>query len=114
MPTEERIQLAHGISDALRRFRGRGIDVEAMLTREDYARDILQQCRVSGDVELKALAARFSAACPPAGADLASREPRRLVVVPASGPPETSAAQRNRSWLAPLDVFSRRSGMPRN
>ena len=60
MPKQETIELAHQISAELRRFRGRGIDVEAMLTREDYAHDILQQCRFSGCTELKALAERFS------------------------------------------------------
>lgn len=108
MPTEERIQLAHGISDALRRFRGRGIDVEAMLTREDYARDILQQCRVSGNTELNALATRFGAATSSPGGRV------RHVAVPANpGPQGASTTQFNRSWSDPLDVFSRRGGMPR-
>ncbi|WP_157991407.1 hypothetical protein [Caldimonas tepidiphila] len=91
----ERIELVHEISDALRRYRGRGIDVEAMLKREDYAHDILQQCRVSGVEELRSLADRFVEA------------PARVASSPSGAP----AAQRNRSWLDPLDVFSRRGSV---
>lgn len=110
MPTEQRIELAHGISEALKRFRGRGIDVEAMLTRDDYARDILQQCRVSGNAELQALADRFGGASPAAASRARIQSLR--TASPPSAPPGSSA-RHNPSWLAPLDVFSRRSGMPR-
>lgn len=109
MYTQDRIDLAHGISNAMKRFRGRGIDIEAMLTREDYARDILQQCRASGDAALRTLAADFVAAsCSPAVRPAAPR-----VVEAARRPDAHAALQRNRSWLAPLDVFSRRSSVPR-
>lgn len=109
MPTEERIEIAHGISGALKRFRGRGIDVEAMLTCEDYARDILQQCCVSGNEELRELAARFKAAQPAVTA-----RPRTQVLrcASAAAPASSSVAPSNRSWTAPLDVFNR-GGMPR-
>lgn len=109
MPTEERIEIAHGISEAFRRFRGRGIDVEALLTREDYARDILQRCCVSGDEELRSLAERFKAAQPSAG--VRPRSPGLRCASLATAAP--TGAQSNRSWGAPLDVFSRRGGMPR-
>lgn len=108
---QDRIDLAHEISDALKRFRGRGIDVEAMLTREDYAHDILQQCKVSGDATLRTLAADFSIARRGAAAPA-----RRIVRSASSVEPartEMLPGQRTRSWLAPLDIFSRRSGAPR-
>jgi hypothetical protein len=57
-----RFRVATRIHYGLLKHIGEGIDLPAMLEREDYALDVLQVCRASGNAELQHLAEAFIAA----------------------------------------------------
>lgn len=60
-PNNARLRIATRIHYALRRWLGQGIDVERMLLRPAYAKEVLHVCHGCGDIELRALAIDFEA-----------------------------------------------------
>ena len=67
-----RLRIATRIHYLLARYLGDGIDVSAMLKRDDYAREVLFVCAAADDAELRALAQAYRAA-PAIDASLALR-----------------------------------------
>lgn len=59
MDPTERLRIAGRIDLALSRHFGDGIDVSALLSQPDYAREVMYVCRGLEDAELKDLARRF-------------------------------------------------------
>ena len=117
-----RLRTAARIHHLLARFLGDGIDVGAMLQRDDYAREVLFVCDASDDAELRALARQFreapaidaSLALKPSGAPVARGAPQDAgwardtsgfgVSVPA--PLGHTAAARNEArWYKPSTWF---------
>lgn len=84
---DSRLRTATRIHYLLARQLGEGIDIGAMLKREDYAREVLFVCEASDDPELHRLAAQFRSA-PPLDTSLAMR--------PAAA--HTAAAPLDTSW----------------
>ncbi len=114
---DTRLRSATRIHHLLARHLGAGIDVGAMLKREDYAREVLFVCDASDDAELHALAAQFRAAAAAAGTapiprDAAWSEDSSGFGV--SAPPIVDAAERAArsqprwykpsTWFAALDA----------
>lgn len=68
MDATHRLHLATKIHFGLLRHLGEGIDVGAMLKREDYALDVINVCLACGDDELRRLAQSFvEVSAPPPG-----------------------------------------------
>ncbi|HWP18989.1 MAG TPA: hypothetical protein VNO84_07660 [Burkholderiaceae bacterium] len=67
MDANHRLHLATKIHFGLLRHLGEGIDVGAMLKREDYALDVVNVCLACTDPELRQLAAQFVEASAPPG-----------------------------------------------
>ena len=74
--TPTRLQIATRMHELLLREIGHGIEVERLLTRDRYARDVLLVCDACNDTELPRLAADF----------------RRLTPGAAGGPPPLPTA----------------------
>jgi hypothetical protein len=55
MENTERMRVATRIHYALLRYMGSGIEVDSMLARADYAREVLYVCEGSGDAVLQQL-----------------------------------------------------------
>ena len=110
-----RFRIATRIHYGLLRQLGEGIDLPMMLEREDYALDVLQVCRASGDDELRQLAEEFAAAgrehpapAPALGADTSGfglTEPPRLPADAFPVPPERARVS---GWFGPFDLFGLR------
>jgi hypothetical protein len=62
VPTPAQLRLAARIHYALKALLGEGIDVAAMLSQPDQAREVLHVCEASGQAELVLLAREFVAA----------------------------------------------------
>ena len=109
-----RLRIATRIHYLLARYLGDGIDVSAMLKRDDYAREVLFVCAASDDPELHALAKAYRAA-PAIDASLAMRptgaaQPARQDVASASGfgmssRPAPLAARAEARWYKPSTWF---------
>ncbi len=83
---DSRLRTATRIHYLLARQLGEGIDIGAMLKRDDYAREVLFVCEASDDPELHRLAAQFRSA-PQLDATLAQRP---LAAHTAAAPLDTS------------------------
>ncbi len=62
MDANHRLHLATKIHFGLLRHLGEGIDIGAMLKREDYALDVINVCLACDDAELRGLAESFRGA----------------------------------------------------
>jgi hypothetical protein len=91
-----RLRIATRIHYLLARYLGDGIDVGAMLKREDYAREVLFVCDASDDAELQALARQYREA-PAIDASLAVRP----TGAPAAGRP----APQDTAWAQDTSGF---------
>ncbi|MCM5678512.1 hypothetical protein M8A51_03085 [Schlegelella sp. S2-27] len=113
-----RFRVATRIHYGLLKHIGEGIDLPTMLEREDYALDVLQVCRASGNAELQHLAEAFVAAsrqrpgraphAPSLSADTSGfglTEPP-LDTGAASAVPSERA--RLGGWFGPIDLFGLR------
>ena len=89
-----RLQLATQMHQLLLRELGHGIEVERLLTRERYARDVLLVCDAMAGTELPRLSAEFRRAIP---------EPKGAVQVTKTSSP--GHAPRANAWSADTSGF---------
>ena len=79
--------IAKQIQQALQRELGHGIDLDLMLSRERYARDVLLVCDAFADTDLPALALQFRAQSPDKPGKPASAEAPGAVLAARTMPP---------------------------
>lgn len=111
-----RLRIATRIHYGLLKHLGEGIDLPTMLDHDDYALDVLQVCRASGDTELQRLAEDYLAAsrqrpghAPHAAALSADTSGFGLAEWPAGDEPlPPSASEARSSWFGPFDLFGLR------
>lgn len=115
MDHAERHRLASRIRAGLQRHLGAGIDVDAMLSQPEYAREVMLVCQGLNDVELKDLAGQFeqaSAGQPKpmprvsgnAVPELTQQALPRAPRAPGS-PPESASAPQDAAWAHDTSGF---------
>jgi hypothetical protein len=108
-----RLRIATRIHYLLARYLGDGIDVSAMLKRDDYAREVLFVCAASDDPELHALAQAYRAApaidaslaLRPSGAPLATQHAAAASGFGALSRPAPLASRAEARWYKPSTWF---------
>jgi hypothetical protein len=89
---DSRLLIATRIHHLLIRYLGDGIDISAMLKRDDYAREVMFVCEASGDEALRLLARQF-------------REAPRIDPALAKRPIAEAAPPQEAAWAADTSGF---------